>query len=244
MSLPALLGGDPVADADTYPSWPQWGEREREELLAHARLGRLVDRRRRSRIPLRGRVRALPGRRGRPAVHERDAHARGGARGLRDRRGRRGDRAGHDVRRQRERRALGQRDAGDRRRRRRHALHRRGRRRGGDHAADARDHRRARRGRRRRPRPARAALRGPRAAPDRGLRARPRLAVARARRRQLRLVRQLLDAAGQAHDRGRGRGADRQRPGAARGGLELRRLRPRARALVLPPRHASAPTSA
>ena len=32
MSLPALLGGDPVADADTYPSWPQWGEREREEL--------------------------------------------------------------------------------------------------------------------------------------------------------------------------------------------------------------------
>ena len=33
MSLPALLGGDPVADADTYPSWPQWGEREREELL-------------------------------------------------------------------------------------------------------------------------------------------------------------------------------------------------------------------
>jgi dTDP-4-amino-4,6-dideoxygalactose transaminase len=34
MSLPALLGGVPVADADTYPSWPQWGEREREELLA------------------------------------------------------------------------------------------------------------------------------------------------------------------------------------------------------------------
>jgi dTDP-4-amino-4,6-dideoxygalactose transaminase len=34
MSLPALLGGDPVAAADTYPSWPQWGEREREELLA------------------------------------------------------------------------------------------------------------------------------------------------------------------------------------------------------------------
>jgi dTDP-4-amino-4,6-dideoxygalactose transaminase len=33
MSLPALLGGEPVADADTYPSWPQWGEREREELL-------------------------------------------------------------------------------------------------------------------------------------------------------------------------------------------------------------------
>ena len=31
MSLPALLGGDPVADADTYPSWPQWDEREREE---------------------------------------------------------------------------------------------------------------------------------------------------------------------------------------------------------------------
>ena len=34
MSLPALLGGAPVAGADTYPSWPQWGEREREELLA------------------------------------------------------------------------------------------------------------------------------------------------------------------------------------------------------------------
>lgn len=34
MSLPALLGGIPVADADTYPSWPQWGEHEREELLA------------------------------------------------------------------------------------------------------------------------------------------------------------------------------------------------------------------
>ena len=34
MSLPALLGGDPIAGADTYPSWPQWGEREREELLA------------------------------------------------------------------------------------------------------------------------------------------------------------------------------------------------------------------
>src|SRR5882757_10022249 len=34
MSLPALLGGVPVADAETYPSWPQWGEREREELLA------------------------------------------------------------------------------------------------------------------------------------------------------------------------------------------------------------------
>ena len=34
MSLPALLGGVPVADAGTYPSWPQWGEREREELLA------------------------------------------------------------------------------------------------------------------------------------------------------------------------------------------------------------------
>jgi dTDP-4-amino-4,6-dideoxygalactose transaminase len=34
MSLPALLGGEPVADDGTYPSWPQWGEREREELLA------------------------------------------------------------------------------------------------------------------------------------------------------------------------------------------------------------------
>jgi dTDP-4-amino-4,6-dideoxygalactose transaminase len=34
MNLPALLGGVPVADAATYPSWPQWGEREREELLA------------------------------------------------------------------------------------------------------------------------------------------------------------------------------------------------------------------
>ena len=34
MSLPALLGGAPVAGADTYPSWPHWGEREREELLA------------------------------------------------------------------------------------------------------------------------------------------------------------------------------------------------------------------
>jgi 3-amino-5-hydroxybenzoate synthase len=34
MSLPGLLGGTPVADADTYPSWPQWDEREREELLA------------------------------------------------------------------------------------------------------------------------------------------------------------------------------------------------------------------
>jgi hypothetical protein len=34
MSLPALLGGVPVADADTYPSWPQWGDGEREELLA------------------------------------------------------------------------------------------------------------------------------------------------------------------------------------------------------------------
>jgi dTDP-4-amino-4,6-dideoxygalactose transaminase len=34
MSLPALLGGEPVAGADTYPSWPQWGERERDELLA------------------------------------------------------------------------------------------------------------------------------------------------------------------------------------------------------------------
>ena len=33
MSLPALLGGQPVAGADTYPSWPQWGDREREELL-------------------------------------------------------------------------------------------------------------------------------------------------------------------------------------------------------------------
>jgi dTDP-4-amino-4,6-dideoxygalactose transaminase len=33
MSLPALLGGQPVADAETYPSWPIWGEREREELL-------------------------------------------------------------------------------------------------------------------------------------------------------------------------------------------------------------------
>jgi len=33
MSLPALLGGVAVAGADTYPSWPQWGEREREELL-------------------------------------------------------------------------------------------------------------------------------------------------------------------------------------------------------------------
>jgi dTDP-4-amino-4,6-dideoxygalactose transaminase len=34
MSLPALLGGVPIATPDTYPSWPQWGDREREELLA------------------------------------------------------------------------------------------------------------------------------------------------------------------------------------------------------------------
>jgi dTDP-4-amino-4,6-dideoxygalactose transaminase len=34
MSLPALLGGEPLAGAGTYPSWPQWDEREREELLA------------------------------------------------------------------------------------------------------------------------------------------------------------------------------------------------------------------
>jgi dTDP-4-amino-4,6-dideoxygalactose transaminase len=34
MNLPALLGGVPVATPDTYPSWPQWGDREREELLA------------------------------------------------------------------------------------------------------------------------------------------------------------------------------------------------------------------
>jgi dTDP-4-amino-4,6-dideoxygalactose transaminase len=33
MHLPALLGGEPVAGADAYPSWPQWGSREREELL-------------------------------------------------------------------------------------------------------------------------------------------------------------------------------------------------------------------
>jgi hypothetical protein len=33
MSLPALLGGEPVAVDDTYPAWPQWGDREREELL-------------------------------------------------------------------------------------------------------------------------------------------------------------------------------------------------------------------
>ena len=33
MSIPALLGGAPVALPDTYPPWPQWGEREREELL-------------------------------------------------------------------------------------------------------------------------------------------------------------------------------------------------------------------
>ena len=34
MSTPAMLGGAPIAVADTYPAWPQWGEREREELLA------------------------------------------------------------------------------------------------------------------------------------------------------------------------------------------------------------------
>src|SRR3954454_17428686 len=34
MSRPALLGGLAAAGADTYPSWPQWGEREREELVA------------------------------------------------------------------------------------------------------------------------------------------------------------------------------------------------------------------
>jgi dTDP-4-amino-4,6-dideoxygalactose transaminase len=34
MNLPALLGGPPAAGEDTYPSWPQWGAREREELLA------------------------------------------------------------------------------------------------------------------------------------------------------------------------------------------------------------------
>jgi dTDP-4-amino-4,6-dideoxygalactose transaminase len=33
MDTPALLGGAPAITPDTYPSWPQWGEREREELL-------------------------------------------------------------------------------------------------------------------------------------------------------------------------------------------------------------------
>src|SRR3954454_19499456 len=33
MSRPALLGGLAAAGADTYPAWPQWGERERQELL-------------------------------------------------------------------------------------------------------------------------------------------------------------------------------------------------------------------
>ena len=33
MDTPALLGGAPAIAGDTYPSWPQWGDREREELL-------------------------------------------------------------------------------------------------------------------------------------------------------------------------------------------------------------------
>ena len=33
MDTPALLGGAPAIAGDTYPSWPQWGAREREELL-------------------------------------------------------------------------------------------------------------------------------------------------------------------------------------------------------------------
>ncbi len=105
MSLPALLGGVPVADADTYPSLAAVGRARARGAARDARLGRLVDGGRRARVPLRARVRALPGRRGRLSVHERHADARGGARRLRRRRGRRGDRAGHDVRRQRERRA-------------------------------------------------------------------------------------------------------------------------------------------
>ena len=38
MSLPALLGGEPVAGADTYPSWPQKGARARGA-ARDARLG-------------------------------------------------------------------------------------------------------------------------------------------------------------------------------------------------------------
>ena len=213
MSLPALLGGVPVADAATYPSWPQWGEREREELLGDARLGGLVDGRRRAGVPLR-------------AASSRASRARRA--GCRSRTGRtRSRRRSWPA-------AIGEGDevivpgmtfvasasavlavnatpvivdvdpetlcidaaAAE----------------AAITPRDARDHRRARRGRRQRSRSARAAVRAPRAAPDRGLRPRARLAVAGPRRRQLRLVRQLLDAAGQAHDGGRGRRADRQRP--------------------------------
>ena len=97
MSLP-LLGGVPVADAETYPSWPQWGDHEREELLATLDSGAwwTGDGERAYRFA--GEFALLPGGRERPPVHERHADARGGARGLRCRRGRRGDRAGNDVR--------------------------------------------------------------------------------------------------------------------------------------------------
>ena len=83
MSLPALLGGVPVADADTYPSWPQWGEREREELLATLDSGAWWTGDGERAFRFARRVRALPGSGGRAAVHERDADARGRARGLR-----------------------------------------------------------------------------------------------------------------------------------------------------------------
>ena len=236
MSLPALLGGVPVADAETYPSWPQWGEREREELLATLDSGAWWTGDGERAFRFAQGVRALPGRSRRLALHERHADARGCTGRLRRRRGRRGDRARDDLRRERERSPLGQRHARDRRRRPLDALHRRRRGRGCDHTAHARRHRCARGRRRLRPRPARAALRAQRAAPDRGLRARARLAMARPGRRQLRLVRQLLHAARQAHDGRRGRRADRQRRSAAGRGLELRRLRARAWPLVLSPR--------
>ena len=213
MSLPALLGGDPIAGADTYPSWPQWDEREREELLATLDSGAWWTGRRRPRAsasPASSRASRAPPH-GLPftnGTHTLEAALV--ACGIGE-----GDEvivpgmtfvaSASAVLSVNATPVLVDVDA--------------------DTlcidpaaaeaaitAADARHHRRARRRRGRRPRPARAALRDARPAPDRGLRARPRLAVARPRRRQLRLVRQLLDAAGQADDRGRGRRADRQRP--------------------------------
>ena len=193
---------------------------------------------------LRRRVRRVPRRPLRPGAHQRHAHARGCADRLRHRRGRRGGRPGMTfvasasavlavnatpvlvdidadtlcIDPAAAEAAITDTDPGDRRR--------------------------PRGGRGGRPRCAHRTVPAARSAPDRGLRPRPRHLLARPRRRLVGRLRELLDAALEADDRRRGRGADLQRRGAARRGLGLRRLRPGRGRVVLPPRHATARTCA
>ena len=237
MSLPALLGGAPVA-GDTYPSWPQWGEREREELLGTLDSGAWWtgdgDRAFEfatafARVPGCRRA-ACPSRTERTRSRPRSSPA--------GRRGRRGDRAGHDVRRERDRRPLGQRHA---------------------RASSTSTPRRCA-STRRRPRPrSRDKTRAIIAVHVAGAVSDLDLLVPLCESRGLHLIEDCAHAHG-SQWRGRGVGSygsfgsfsmqqgklitageggaligNDER--AARDGLELRRLRPRARPLVLPPRH-------